>query len=56
MEELKKWLNDNYFSLLSQSETMGFKQSYDTIRLKVQDLIDKELSNNKIENIEDVLG
>ncbi len=46
MEELKQWLKDNYFSLLSQSETVGFKQAYDSIRLKIQDLIDE---NNNIE-------
>lgn len=41
MEELKQWLKDNYFSLLSQSETIGFQQAYDLIRLKIQDLIDE---------------
>jgi hypothetical protein len=42
MEELKKWLNENYYALLSQSEQMGFQQAFDTIRLKIQDLIDAE--------------
>jgi len=42
MKEFKEWLKDNYYPLLSQAETIGFKQVYDTIRLKVQDLIDKE--------------
>lgn len=40
MENLKQWLKDNYYVLLSQSEQMGFEQAFDTIILKIQDLID----------------
>ncbi len=46
MEDLKQWLKDNYFALLSQSETLGFQHAYDSIRLKIQDFIDE---NNNIE-------
>jgi hypothetical protein len=42
MKEFKEWLKNNYYPLLSQSETIGFKQAFDTIRLKVQDIIDNE--------------
>lgn len=51
MEDLKVWLKDNYYALLSQSEQMGFQQAFDTIRLKVQDLIDAEnIKKDVLEN------
>jgi hypothetical protein len=56
MEELKFWLKDNYFALLSQSDTMGFNQAYDTIRLKIQDMIDEQKSKDEsIEKLQEVI-
>jgi hypothetical protein len=52
MEDLKQWLKDNYYPLLSQAETIGFKQAYDTIRLKIQDLIDENNDNIQQQEIE----